>query len=188
MKNQLYKYLNRYAKFDNVDIELIYKNGVIQTYDNKEFLLEQNSVCKYKYFISKGLVRQYKVEDSGNENISAFAIENWWITNLDSFINETNSLNAIQALEETTVLQITKENLEHLYSKIPKLERAFRIISENMLIAFQRKNELHMNKNSEKRYYNFVEKLPNFSQRVPQYMIASYLNITPEYLSEIRKK
>lgn len=187
VKEQLYKYLIRYSDFNENDIEIIFDECSLKTYKKKEFLLEQNNICRYKYFIIKGLVRQFRVEDNGNENISVFGIENWWITNLDSFINETKSINSIQALEETTVLQITNESLENLYDNIPKLERVFRKVSENMLIALQRKEDIYMRKNSKERYYNLVKQIPNFHQRVPQYMIASYLDITPEYLSEIRK-
>jgi len=188
MKEQLGKYLIRYSDFNTLEIETIYDQCVLKTYKKKDFLLKQNSICKYNFFILKGLVRQFRVEDNGNENISGFGIENWWITNLDSFINRTHSINSIQAIEETTVLQITKKELDNLYSKIPKLEQAFRKIYTNMLIALQRKNDIYMQKNSKERYYNMVKQIPNFSQRVPQYMIASYLDITPEYLSEIRKK
>lgn len=187
VKEQLNKYLIRYANFDKNEIEIIYTKCLFKTYKKKEYLLEQNNICKYKYFILKGLVRQFRVEDNGYENISTFGIENWWITNLNSFLNQTHSINSIQAIEETTVLQITKDNLDFLYSKVPKLERVFRKISENMLIAHQRKEEIYMRKNSKERYNNLIKQIPDFCQRVPQYMIASYLNITPEYLSEIKK-
>lgn len=187
VKEQLNKYLIRYANFDKNEMEIIYTKCLFKTYKKKEYLLEQNNICKYKYFILKGLVRQFRVEDNGYENISTFGIENWWITNLNSFLNQTHSINSIQAIEETTVLQITKDNLDFLYSKVPKLERVFRKISENMLIAHQRKEEIYMRKNSKERYNNLIKQIPDFCQRVPQYMIASYLNITPEYLSEIKK-
>ncbi|WP_276390692.1 Crp/Fnr family transcriptional regulator [Eudoraea chungangensis] len=188
MKEQLAKYLIRYSNFNKLEIETIYKKCSVKTYKKKDFLLKQNNICKYKFFILKGLVRQFRVEDNGNENISVFAIENWWISNLDSFINQTLSINSIQAIEETTVLQITKEELEYLYAEIPKLEQAFRKIYANMIIAIQRKSDIYMKKNSRERYYDMIEQIPDFSQRVPQYMIASYLDITPEYLSEVRKK
>ena len=106
---------------------------------------------------------------------------------MDSFVNEIPSVNAIQALEKTTVLQLTKKDMESLFSKIPLLERAFRLISENMLIALQRRDEVYMKMSSQERYFNLVNNIPHFAQRVPQYMIASYLDITPEYLSEIKK-
>ena len=188
MKEQLEKYLIRYSNFNKLEIEKIYNKCSLKTYKKKDFLLKQNNICKYKFFILKGLVRQFRVEDNGNENISVFGVENWWISNLDSFINQTLSINSIQAIEETTVLQIKKEELEYLYAEIPKLEQAFRKIYTNMIIAIQRKSDIYMKKNSKERYYYMIEQIPDFSQRVPQYMIASYLDITPEYLSEIRKK
>ena len=187
IKNQLSEYLTRYATFNETDIELIFHQCSYKKYQKKDFLLKQGAVCNYNFFILKGLVRQFRFDDNGHENISAFGIENWWITNLNSFLNQTPSTNSIQAIEETIVLQITKEKLEILYIKIPALERAFRKITENMLIALQRKDEIFMKTNSKERYYTMVKQLPDFFQRVPQYMIASYLDITPEYLSEIRK-
>jgi CRP-like cAMP-binding protein len=188
MKEQLEKYLIRYSNFNQQEIDIIYNACSLQTYKKKSFLLKQNNICKYNFFILKGLVRQFRVNDNGNENISAFGVENWWISNLDSFINQTHSLNSIQAIEETIVLQITKKELDKLFIEIPKLEQAFRKIYTNMIIALQRKNDVYMKENSKERYDSLVKQIPNFSQRVPQYMIASYLDITPEYLSEIRNK
>ncbi|MGH1386490.1 Crp/Fnr family transcriptional regulator [Kordia sp.] len=187
MKSQLFTYLNRYVSFESEEIDLIFNSLSQKTFHKKEFLLAQYQVCKHRFFILEGLVRYYKTDSDGNENISLFGIENWWITNLDSFINEVPSHNAIQAVENTTVLYISKSDLELLYEKVPKLERAFRIITEKTLIAIQRKDEIYMKQNSKERYYSLVDTIPNFAQRVPQYMIASYLDITPEYLSEIRK-
>lgn len=187
MKEQLATYLNRYVLFQEEEIDIIFSHLTQITYQKKEFLLTQNQICKQRFFITKGLVRYFSTDENGNENISLFGIENWWITNLDSFINEVPSLNAIQAIEKTTVLSISKEQLEMLYRKIPKLERAFRLITEKTLIAIQRKDEVYMKLTSKDRYLSLVQTIPNFAQRVPQYMIASYLDITPEYLSEIRK-
>ena len=126
------------------------------------------------------------VEDERPSSLSfANSPFNW--TKDSTVINETPSRQTIQALEKTRLLCIEKIELENLYYTIPKLERAFRIITENMLIAIQRKDEVYMKKTSKSRYFNLVKQIPNISQRVPQYMIASYLNISPEYLSEIRK-
>ncbi|WP_420570766.1 Crp/Fnr family transcriptional regulator [Kordia sp.] len=187
MKSQLTNYLNRYADFSTEEIELIFNSLSTKTFQKKEFLLQQDQICKHRYFIIEGLVRYFRTDSDGNERISLFGIENWWITNLDSFINEIPSQNAIQTLETTTVLSISKDDLEFLYRKVPKLERAFRIITEKTLIAIQRKDEVYMKQHSKERYYSLVDTIPDFAQRVPQYMIASYLDITPEYLSEIRK-
>jgi CRP-like cAMP-binding protein len=187
MKNKLKNYFDRYVDLSEEDIESIFLRLEVINLKKKDFLLHEGKICKNKYFILDGLVRLFELSVNGNETITQFGIENWWITNLDSFINETPSRTSIQALEKTVVLSINKKNLEDLFLSIPKLERAFRMITENMLIAHQRKDEVYMKKTSKERYYSLVKTIPNFAQRVPQYMIASYLNITPEYLSEIRK-
>lgn len=93
----------------------------------------------------------------------------------------------IQAIEETTILSISKKNLEQAFLKLPKIERLFRLIAEKRLVAQQRSSHLFMKAASKERYFHLVKSIPNFAQRVPQYMLASYLNITPEYLSELRK-
>lgn len=187
MKEILQNYFNKYVSFSKKEIDIIYEALELRTYNKKGFLLEQGKTCDYNYFIIEGLVRFFETDSQGNETISRFGIENWWVTNLGSFIYNTPSRQAIQAIEKTTVFQINKKDLEKLYDTVPKLERAFRLITENMLIAIQQKDEVYMKKSSKERYYNLVEKIPDFAQRVPQYMIASYLDITPEYLSEIRK-
>lgn len=188
MKLQLKQYLDRYVPFTDDEIDIIFEKLSSNSIKKKAFLLNQGDVCHHKYFIIEGLVRLFNTDEKGNENIEFFAIENWWITNLESFVNETSSLSSIQAIEDTTVLCVTKDDLEDLYTQVPKLERVFRIITENMFIAVHRKNEFYMKQNSSERYYSMVNILPDFVQRVPQYMIASYLNISPEYLSEIRKQ
>lgn len=187
MKKQLHTYLNRYVSFSEEEIDLFYNYLTLQTFQKKEFILKEGDVCKIKFFITKGLTRTFKVDDKGNENVIHFGIENWWVTNMVSFITEQPSLLYIQALEETTILTISKVNLEKAYAAIPKLERMFRIITEKMFIAIERKNEHYIKMTSKERYQVFINELKVFSQRVPQYMIASYLDITPEYLSELRK-
>lgn len=187
MKQQLSNYLNRYVSFSEDELDLFYSFLTPKTFRKKEYLLKEGESCKDKFFITEGLVRIYKIDPKGNEKIAHFGIENWWMTNMESFILEQPSLLYIQALEFTTVLTISKSKLEMAFEKIPKLERLFRIITENMFVAIERKNELYMKFSSKERYHNLVDHIPGFAQRVPQYMIASYLDITPEYLSEIRK-
>lgn len=187
MKTQIHSYLNRYTPFSNEEVDAFFNFLVPKTFQKKEFLLNEGDICRNKFFIVKGLIRIFNIDNKGRENIIHFGIENWWTTNLESFITEKPSLVYIQALEETTVLSIHRENLEKAYFNIPKLERVFRITTENMLIAIERKNEFYTKMNSKDRYDFFIKQLPIFSQRIPQYMIASYLDITPEYLSELRK-
>lgn len=188
MKEQIKAYFNRYVAFSDTEIDGIFSELKVRVFQKKEFLLEENTVCRYNYFIIKGVVRSYFIDEKGNERITLFAIDNWWVTHMESFVKETPSTHYLQALEETTVLYLSKETLEKLYSKYPKLERLFRIVTENMLIANLRKSDIFLQMKSRDRYHSFAQLVPEFMQRVPQYMIASYLEMTPEYLSELRRE
>lgn len=186
MKENLKKYIARYVDLEGLEFESFYSLMNEKQYAKKEFLLNSGSVCKYQYFIVQGLIRSFYIDNQGVERIVQFGIENWWVTNIDSFSNQKPSEVHIQALEPTTALLISKESLEMAYSEIPKIERLFRLISEKTLIAQQRNSHFYMKETSKDRYYGLIKTIPNFAQRVPQYMIASYLDITPEYLSDLR--
>ena len=188
MKEQISAYLNKYVEFDKQEIDYIYSKLVLKTFKKKEYILKSGQICRERFFIVEGLVRSVYIDNKGNEKISNFAIENWWITDIESYVRESPSYSYIQTVENTKILMVSKVALEKLFVSIPKLERFFRIISDNTLIALQRKNDIYMQMNSKERYTHLVEGFPSFAQRVPQYMIASYLEMTPEYLSEIRRK
>ncbi|PCI35228.1 MAG: cyclic nucleotide-binding protein [Flavobacteriaceae bacterium] len=188
MKTQLHQYLNRYVVFNDEEIDAIYERLALKTFKKKEYLLQEGQTCDAYYFVLSGLVRSYYTTVNGHEKITHFALENWWLTDLESFVSNTASYTTIQALEKTQILVLTKEVLESLYLKIPKLERLFRIITEKTLIAEQRRSSIYLQMSSRDRYLYLITNFPSFAQRVPQYMIASYLEITPEYLSELRKK
>jgi len=187
-KEQLVEYLRRYGKISISDIDYFLTLTQKRNFSKSEFILEAGKTCKHKYFILSGLTRTFHIDNNGNEKITQFALENWWITNWDSYKNETPSKSYVQALENTTTLQIGKLELENAFLKIPTLERIFRKITENWLIAIQRRSEFYLNLDSKSRYESFISALPDFSQRVPQYMIASYLEITPQHLSTIKAK
>jgi CRP-like cAMP-binding protein len=188
MKEQIKTYFNRYVEFSDTEIDEIFSKFIQKTFQKKDYILREGKICNSKYFIISGLVRSFYIDEKGNEKITQFAIENWWVTNMESYIKNVPSYSAIQAIEKTTVLTINKIVLEELFKTIPKLERFFRIITENMLIAIQRRSDIYLQMKSKDRYNDLTDHFPDFSQRVPQYMIASYLDITPEYLSELRKK
>ncbi|OJJ19433.1 hypothetical protein BKI52_21735 [marine bacterium AO1-C] len=187
MVDQLHQYFNRYVPFSYEEIEVFCAQLEQKTYTRKSFLLQEGEVCRDKFFITKGLVRTFRIDDKGLEHINLFGIENWWVTNIESFSKEKPSHLYIQAVEQTTVLALSKSRLELLYVQIPQLERAFRIITENMLIAALRHLEFRQQMNNEEMYRHIVRELPGFVQRVPQYMLASYLGMTPEHLSALRK-
>ena len=188
MRNVLQNYLERYVAIQADDMDEIMAAFKTMTFGEKEFLLKEGQVAQHQYFIVEGLVRMYYTDEKGHEKITQFALENWWLTAHESYINQTPSKKAIQALETTTVLAIHRDKMEKLLASIPILERFLRIIAEKTLLAAQRRGEWYLSMNSKDRYDDLVQQFPDFVQRIPQYMMASYLEMTPQYLSEIRKK
>ncbi|MGL1886228.1 MAG: Crp/Fnr family transcriptional regulator [Reichenbachiella sp.] len=187
-QDQLTTYLNKYLSFEQYEIDTFKNFLTLKSYAKKDFLLKHGDFNHYRYFILQGLTRSYYIDPDGKERIVQFALENWWLTDMESFVTQSVSKINIQALEETQVLMISKSNLEKLFAQHPKFERLFRMLSENMIIALQRHTGLYMKENKQQRYETVRDLIPDFLQRVPQYMVASYLDIAPEYLSELRKK
>jgi CRP-like cAMP-binding protein len=154
----------------------------------RQFLLQEGDVCKYTSFVEKGMLRTYTVDEKGNEPILQFSSEGWWIADLYSFLTDEPSHYNIEALEDCELLQITKPSWEILLEKIPVFERYFRILIQNNLIATQRRLMGAMSETAEEKYLKLIDNFPGCLQRVPQHMIASYLGITRETLSRIRKQ
>lgn len=154
----------------------------------KEFLLREDEVCRYETFVTKGCLRTYYVDQNGMEHVLGFSIEDWWAEDLYSFLTNKPARLCIDALEDTEVLQIEKTNLEKLYEEVPKFERFFRLSFQNAYIAQQERITFNLSSTAEERYHSFKNKYPYCGQRFPQKQIASYLGITPEFLSTLRKK
>jgi CRP-like cAMP-binding protein len=154
----------------------------------KQFLLEEGEVCKFECFVNNGCLRQYILEDNGNEHIIQFAISDWWISDQYSFLTGLPSQYFIDALEDSEVLLIGKSSLEELYSKVPKFERFFRIAFQNSYVALQRRILANISQTAEERYLHFNKNYPDIEQKVPQHQVASYLGIKPESLSRLRKQ
>lgn len=188
MQEAIQNYFNRYLPFSDQETQLFCSYLQLKTFQKKDHLLEEGQICRNQFFILEGLVRHFYIDDKGHEQTTQFGIENWWVTNMESFLKQRPSQLSIQAIEKTTALLLTKNDLEQLYVKLPKLERIFRVITENMLIAIQRRNAFHWYMKSEDKYKMVSDHLPDFLQRVPQYMVASYLGMTPEHYSAVRKK
>ena len=153
----------------------------------KQYFLHEGEVCKYVGFIVKGAIRQYSVDDKGVEHIVHLYLENYWATDRESSIMLTPSKYNIDAWEDTELLIITRAEMLHLMEKIPALVEMIRLMDERSAIASQRRLSSTIINTAEKRYEEFAGNHPQFIQRFPQHIIASYLGITKETLSRIRK-
>jgi CRP-like cAMP-binding protein len=154
----------------------------------KSFLLREGEVCKFEGFVVKGLFRVYHTDQNGYEQVLYFAVENWWITDIDSFTNERPSQLFIEALEDSEVLIINKKDKEFAYENLPEIEKLFRVMTQKTHVALQRRMIDNLSKTAEQRYIEFSEKYPQLVLRLSNIQIAAYLGITNVFLSNIRKK
>lgn len=154
----------------------------------RQYLLQEGDVSKYIAFVEKGFLRSYTVDEKGTEHIIQFAFEGWWINDPYSFLTGEPSPFNIDALEDCELLLLSKTAEDQLLEKVPKMERYFRILLQGSLIANQRRLVSSLSHTAEEKYNQLVQSCPTIPQRVPQHMMASFLGITPETLSRIRKQ
>jgi CRP/FNR family transcriptional regulator, anaerobic regulatory protein len=158
----------------------------IKKFPNKTILLRSGEICKNSYFINSGLARSFTINDNITEHILSFACEGWWIGDMYSLLTQKPGHLFIEILENAEISILSKENQNQLYQEIPKLERFFRILTENSLVAHQERLLDNMSLSAEERFDKFYKKYPNLLQRIPQKHIASYIGITPEFFSKMK--
>jgi CRP-like cAMP-binding protein len=154
----------------------------------KEYLLREGEVCNFEAFVNKGCFKVYHLDDKGVEQVVYFAAENWWITDIDSFIHQTPSQLSIQALENSEILLIQKADKEKLYEDMPKVEKLFRIMTQKTHVALQRRMIDTLSKTADQRYLEFLHRYPEIASRLTNIQIAAYLGVSHEFVSKIRKK
>jgi CRP-like cAMP-binding protein len=154
----------------------------------RQYILQEGDVCKYIAFVERGMLRSYTIDEKGAEHIMQFAFEGWWISDHFSFLTGEPAIYNIDALEESELLLLSRPAEEQLLQKIPKFEKYFRILLQNSLIATQMRLISSLSQRAEERYQQLINGCPTILQRVPQHMMASFLGITPETLSRIRKQ
>lgn len=153
----------------------------------KDCLLEEGRSCKYINYVHSGALRAYHLDKSGKESTIMFAVSDWWVTDMYCFLNKKPSMVYIEAIENSSLFQLSKDQLDNLFDTIPKFERWFRILMQNAYTREQLRIIENLSLTAEERYDNFLKKYPQIVQQVTQKQIASYLGITPEFLSTIRK-
>jgi len=188
MHKYLIKYLNEHIStpLRESEIELVKKTFAPKQFKRKQYLLQAGDVCKYFAFITKGAMRQYSVDDKGAEHTVGLFIERWWAGDRESFIMLTPSAYNVDAWEDTEALLVTKTDLANMIDQIPVLTEWIRKLDANAAIASQRRLNAAISLSAEERYHDLEETYPEFLQRFPQHIIASYLGITPETLSRVR--
>ena len=168
--------------------ELILSKIELNNYKAKTVLLQAGEIAKYSYFVKSGILRSFNINDNIVEHVLQFACEDWWIGDMYSYISEKPGNLFIEVLEDAEVVSISKQNHQELYHKIPKLERFFRILTENSLVAHQERLMDNLSLSAEERFEKFCSKYPTLIQKVPQKQIASYIGVTPEFFSKMKAK
>jgi len=188
MYDSLYQYILSKVHINIEEFEVVKESFTPKKLRKRQYLLQEGEVCRYVAFVVKGVLRQYLVDDKGNEHITQFAIEDWWISDRESMTNETPSIYNIDALEDCELLLITKESTMELEQKVPAFNELMNVIKERSAFAGQKRVVSALSYSAEEKYQNFIETYPQIVQRVPQHMIASYLGIKPETLSRLRSR
>ncbi len=187
MQNFL-QHIKKIVPLDDEETKVLTSYIRIIDVKKKALLLEEGQICKSNYFVEKGCLRMFFINEKGTEQITHFALENWWIADYMSFSTQTKSQFFIQAIEQSEIIAIDFHRQEALFIALPKLERYFRIMLQRAYAASQMRVKFFHDYSKEESYRHFISLFPQFAQRIPQYMLASYLGLTPEYLSELRKK
>jgi CRP-like cAMP-binding protein len=188
MYDELIRNLRRYVPLADVDIRAIHSLFTSRKFRRRQFILQEGDIIRFESFMVRGLTRTYEIDRKGREHIIQFGLEDWWIGDLYSFLTETPSRYAIDCLEDTEILQISRVNLEQLYATVPSMERCFRIMIQNAFIAATHRLAANLAKTAGERYEAFLNQYPQIGSRVPDRQIAAYLGITPQSLSRIRSR
>lgn len=166
-------------------VEKVFKERRVR---RRQFILQEGDVCMQNTFVVEGCFRMFFIDEKGKEHNLQFAIENWWIGDIGSFHSEEPSKLYIEALENSFILQIKKEDQLKLFVDYPKFNRIFRVFTENALVSAQQRILQNISSTAEERYLDFLKRHSHFFNRISNVQIASYLGVTPEFLSTIRKK
>lgn len=189
MKTQpLIDYFNKFLPLSEEEMAFVEEIFKERSVKRRQFIQQEGDVCRHNTFVVEGCFKMYLVDPNGKEHNLQFAIENWWIGDIGSFHSEKPSRLYIEAIEHSTILQVKKEDQLKLFVDYPKFNRIFRVLAENAMVSLQNRILQNISSTAEERYLHFLEKYPQLFNRISNVQIASYLGVTPEFLSTIRKK
>lgn len=188
MMSELEIYINQCMKLSTEELKHVETLFERNTVPKKTVLLQAGDVCKFEAFIVKGCIKTYFIDKKGLEVILTFATENWWVSDISSFEDQQPTKMFIETIEDTELLFLTPETKNELLTKYPGLEKMFRLMVQRHLNTYQERLFGNIAHTAQLRYQNFLKKYPALPQRIPQHLIASYLGISPEFLSRLRKR
>ena len=184
----LLDYFDRLIPLNKEEKELVTEKFHPRLYRKRQYVLQEGNICTQLNFVVRGCLRMYKIDEQGASHILQFAAESYWINDLGSFHSEKASELNIDALDDTMVLQINRKDLISLYLQASKFDRIFRVLIENSFVSLQKRLLQNISSTAEERYQSFLETYPHLVNRLSQTQIASFLGITPEFLSRLRSK
>lgn len=182
------KYINNYVNLTVAEETFLLSKISFRKYLKGQYIVQQGDICKYECFVISGCTKTFYRDTEGQEHIVSFAIEDWWTSDMGSFISQTPADYSVQCIENTALIMFSYDIIEELYTQIPKLERFFRQIIEKAFVASQKRIVRNFSLSAKDRYVYFKNQYPKIEQRIPQYMVASYLGITKEFLSKIKSQ
>ena len=186
--NLLLKNIAKHVTLTPQEEERVLSLTEVQTFKAKTILLKEGDVCTQSYFVTKGILRSYTIDENGVEHVVSFACPEWWIADMYSYLSQRPGQIFIEVNEDAEVMILTKENQERLYTEVPKMERFFRILIENSLIANQKRMLNNLTFTAEARYDIFTKKFHSILPYLPQKQIASYIGVTPEFFSRMKAR
>lgn len=184
----LLAYFEQMMPLDGEEKERVTAGFHPRLFRKRQFLLQEGDICMHMFFVVRGCLRMYRIDEKGNTHVLQFAAENYWIQDLGSFHGQKPSTLNIDALEDTVVLQIKRADLIDMYVETPKFNRIFRVLIENSFVRLQERLLQNISSTAEERYDSFVTIYPHLLNRLSQVQIAAYLGITPEFLSRLRSR
>jgi len=186
MYELIFKNFDMHIVLDAAETEHIKQKLQHKTVKKNTVLLNAGETCRNIYFVNKGCLRIFNIDEQGEEHNVLFYPENWWAVDITSFSEQAPAFYTLSALEDTELFYLSYSVLEQLYIDVPKLERFFRILVQNGFNLHQQRITSNLSKSAEERYALFRHQYPKLEQRIAQKQIASYLGITPVFLSMIR--
>jgi len=188
MQESIQNYISRFVSLTPEELSVVENCMQLREFPKKTMLLNAGDVCNFEAYVLKGCIREYFIDHKGQELTLEFAVEDWWVSDITSFENQTPSIMYIETLEDCELLVLSRAAKDELLARVPKLERMFRLMIQRHLSVLQKRLFRTVSYTAMDKFEEFLRRYPSLPQRVSQHYIASYLGITPEFLSKLRKR